>query len=332
MIIYNQSDNKVYFHDGSSWVAFGGAGSAQTLSYDASTRQLTLSGGGGTVTITAQDLTKTGNTFSLSGDASTVPLASVPPTVAGQILQWDAASSNWTSSTAAAPTNGQVLKWNDTNKRWEAGADNVGAAPAVDNTSIGLNGSSQLEVKAAGITDAKVATGISGSKIVPNFAAQNIITTGSVSAAQGTFSGNVAVRGVNYTWPAAHAAGVLSNNGTGTLSWAPAATGTVTSVGLSLPSMFSVTGSPITTSGSFAATLASQTAGTVLAAPAAAAGAPTFRALTATDIPALGINKITGAGAGVRAILGSDNNTVSWITGAPDQILGTNNTWYIAVF
>jgi hypothetical protein len=324
MVIYNQSDNKVYFHDGASWVAFGGAGSAQTLSYDPATRQLTLSGGGGTVTITAQDLTKTGNTLSLSGDASTVALASVPPTVAGQILQWDAAGGNWTSSTAAAPTNGQVLKWNDTTKRWEAGADNIGAAPAVDNTSIGLNGSSQLEVKALGITDAKVATGISGSKIIPNFAAQSIITTGSLSAATGTFSGNLTVRGVNYTWPAANAAGVLTNSGTGTLSWAPATTGTVTSVGLTLPSMFSVTGSPVTTTGTLSATLASQTAGTVFAAPAAAAGAPTFRALTATDIPTLGISKVAGAGAGVRAILGSDNNTVSWVTGAPDQVLGTD--------
>lgn len=326
MVIFNQNDNKVYFHDGATWIAIGGAGSAQTLSYDASTRQLSLSGGGGNVTITAQDLTKTGNTFSLSGDASTVPLASVPPTVAGQVLQWDAASSNWTSSTAAAPTHGQVLKWNDTNKRWEAGADNVGAAPAVDNTSIGLNGSSQLEVKTAGITDAKVATGISGSKIIPNFAAQNIITTGNVSAAQGTFSGNVTIRGVNYNWPAAQGAGVLSNNGSGTLSWAPAASGTVTSVGLALPSLFNVTGSPLTTSGTLAATLVSQPATTVFAAPSGAAGTPTFRTLTATDIPLLGINKITGAGVGVRAVLGSDNNTLSWVTGAPDQVLGTDGS------
>jgi hypothetical protein len=335
MVIYNSADNKVYFHDGAGWSAFGGAGSAQTLSYDANTRQLSLTGGGGTVTITAQDLTKTGNTLSLTGDASTVSLANTAPTVAGQILQWDAAAGNWTSTTATAPTDGQVLKWNDTTKRWEASADNVGAAPAVDNTSIGLNGSSQLEIKALGVTDAKVASGISGAKITPNFGAQNIITTGNLSASAGTFtgnlsaaavtfSGNAAIRGVNYVWPAANAGGVLTNNGTGTLSWAPATIGTVTSVGLSLPSILSVTGSPVTTTGTLSATLASQAAATVFAAPAGAAGAPTFRALTSTDLPNISISKITGAGAGTRAILGSDNNTLSWVTGSPDQVLGTD--------
>jgi hypothetical protein len=324
MIIYNQTDNKVYFHNGSDWTAVGGAGSAQTLSYNAATRELTLSGGGGTVTITAQDLTKTGNTLSLSGDATNVSIANTAPTVAGQILQWDAAGGNWTSTTAAAPTNGQVLKWNDATKRWEAGPDNVGAAPVVDNTSIGLNGTSQLEVKALGITDAKVATGISGSKIIPNFAAQNIVTTGNLNAAQGTFSSNVTIRGVNYTWPAANAAGVLTNGGTGTLSWAPAATGTVTNVALALPSIFTVTGSPITTTGTLTGTLASQAAGTVFAAPAGAAGTPVFRPLTAVDIPMIGVNKINGPGAGIRAIMAVDNNTVGWVNGNPDQILGTD--------
>lgn len=325
MVIYNDSDGKVYYHNGTTWSQVGG-GSAQTISYDGATRQLTLSGGGGTVTLTAQDLSKTGNTLSLTGDASTVALANTAPTLAGQVLQWDAASGNWTSSTAAAPTNGQVLKWNDTTKRWQPGSDDTGTAVTVDNTSIGFNGSSQLEVKAGGITDAKVATGIAGSKITPNFVAQNIITTGNLSAAAGTFTGSVSVRSVPYTWPAANAAGVLTNNGTGTLSWTPTTTGTVTSVGLSLPTMFAVAGSPVTTSGTLSATLASQPIATVFAAPTLAAGVPSFRALAATDIPTLPIAKLTGAGATTKAILGSDNNTLSWVTGGVDQVLGTDAT------
>lgn len=61
--------------------------------------------------------------------------------------------------------------------------------------------------------------------------------------------------------------------------------GTVTSVGLTLPSIFAVAGSPITSSGTFAVSLTSQTAGQVFAAPAGANGVPSFRAIAATDLP-----------------------------------------------
>jgi hypothetical protein len=72
-------------------------------------------------------------------------------------------------------------------------------------------------------------------------------------------------------------------------SWNPFGEGTVTSVALSLPSIFTVSGSPITTSGTLTATLASQTANTVFASPDGSAGAPTFRTLVAADIPTLPI-------------------------------------------
>lgn len=69
--------------------------------------------------------------------------------------------------------------------------------------------------------------------------------------------------------------------------------GTVQSVGLTLPNIFTVTGSPITASGTIAATLASQTANYVWASPNGSSGAPTFRALVAADIPSLDAAKIT---------------------------------------
>lgn len=63
--------------------------------------------------------------------------------------------------------------------------------------------------------------------------------------------------------------------------------GTVTSVGLSMPTEFSVSGSPVTGSGTLAVTKANETANTVWAGPSSGAAAqPTFRALTAADIPA----------------------------------------------
>jgi len=65
--------------------------------------------------------------------------------------------------------------------------------------------------------------------------------------------------------------------------------GTVTSVALALPSIFTVSGSPVTTSGTLTGTLATQTANTIFAGPTSGGAAtPTFRALVAADITAGG--------------------------------------------
>jgi hypothetical protein len=68
--------------------------------------------------------------------------------------------------------------------------------------------------------------------------------------------------------------------------------GTVTSVGLSLPAIFSVSGSPVTTSGTLTASLATQTANLVWAGPTSGGAAtPTFRALAAADLPTVTVAK-----------------------------------------
>jgi hypothetical protein len=61
--------------------------------------------------------------------------------------------------------------------------------------------------------------------------------------------------------------------------------GSVTSVALALPNIFSVSGSPITVSGTLNATLVSQNANLIFAAPNGSAGTPTFRSLVSADIP-----------------------------------------------
>lgn len=62
--------------------------------------------------------------------------------------------------------------------------------------------------------------------------------------------------------------------------------GTVTSVALSAPTEFTVSGSPVTTSGTLAFSKATQSANTIYSGPASgSAAAPTFRAPTAADIP-----------------------------------------------
>ena len=62
--------------------------------------------------------------------------------------------------------------------------------------------------------------------------------------------------------------------------------GTVTSVSLTMPTEFSVGGSPVTSSGTLAVTKATQSANQVYAGPASGgAAAPTFRSMVAADLP-----------------------------------------------
>ena len=70
--------------------------------------------------------------------------------------------------------------------------------------------------------------------------------------------------------------------------------GTVQQVAMTVPSdLLAVTGSPITTSGTFAVTLATQSPNQILAGPASgmAGAAPSFRALVAADLPTVPVAK-----------------------------------------
>lgn len=69
--------------------------------------------------------------------------------------------------------------------------------------------------------------------------------------------------------------------------------GTVSSVALVAPSIFTVSGSPIVSTGTFIIGLVSQTANTFWAGPTAGTSVPTFRILNALDIPNLSASKIT---------------------------------------
>lgn len=91
--------------------------------------------------------------------------------------------------------------------------------------------------------------------------------------------------------------------------------GSVTSVGLALPNIFSVSGSPVTSSGTLTATFASQTANTVLAAPNGSAGTPSFRSLVSADIPDLSSSYLPISGGTVSSDLTvSGNLTVNGTT------------------
>lgn len=111
-----------------------------------------------------------------------------------------------------------------------------------------------------------------------------------------------------WTMPAADGTSnqVLFTDGSGNLGWMTVGgTGTVTSVALTAPLEFNVSGTPITGAGTLALTWANVSANLVFAGPGTgAATTPGFRAMVSDDIPALNASKIT-AGTLATARLGS---------------------------
>jgi len=93
--------------------------------------------------------------------------------------------------------------------------------------------------------------------------------------------------------------------------------GSVTSVGLAMPSIFTVSNSPVTSSGTLTASLNNQSANLVFASPNSSSGTPSFRGLVAADIPALAYV----SGSGTSGYLAGWNGTTS-ITNAGFQYNG----------
>jgi hypothetical protein len=125
-----------------------------------------------------------------------------------------------------------------------------------------------------------------------------------------------------------HGPGIYRCSATNT--WTLAASGgTVTSVAATLPNIFSLAGSPVTTSGTLAVTLATQSANRVWAGPTTgSAAAPTFRALVNADVPsALDGHSIGGTtpGAGAFTVLRS-GVTASLATTDPVDVSTVNAT------
>jgi len=100
----------------------------------------------------------------------------------------------------------------------------------------------------------------------------------------------------------------------------------VTSVALSLPSIMSVSGSPVTSSGTLTGTLTTQSVNTLFAGPSSGAAAtPTFRALTTADIPALSYVTSVGATAPITST-GGLTPTIGVTAAALDKVDDTNVT------
>jgi hypothetical protein len=121
-----------------------------------------------------------------------------------------------------------------------------------------------------------------------------------------------------------------------------AGSGTVTSVAMTVPNIFTILGSPITSSGTLQLGLVNQLANTVWAGPAVGAeSVPQFRLLVAADIPNLDSSKITTGTLGVArggtgaatltgVLIGNGTSAFTGVAGTSGQILRRNtaNTAY----
>lgn len=108
--------------------------------------------------------------------------------------------------------------------------------------------------------------------------------------------------------------GITVTPGVGTLTIASTVTGTVTSVGLTAPPMFTVTGTPVTSSGTLNLTLATQAKNTVLAGPTTGANAaPTFRTLSLLGNDVSDVVLTSPANA---QVLTYNSGTAKWVNSA----------------
>jgi hypothetical protein len=180
----------------------------------------------------------------------------------------------------------------------------VGGAGGVNSSTIGspvggIGGAAKLISGVGGN-----ATGSSGTRT--GGAGGNVIIQASLGGTGASANGAPGVieliaGGVTWTWPITDGLlnYVLATNGSGGLSFIAAGSGglgTVTSVGLSMPAaLCTLSGSPVTTSGTLTCGLPTETANTVWAGPTTgSAAAPTFRALVGADLPAPGASSLGG--------------------------------------
>ena len=319
LVINNCAVPELYYHSGGGvWVQLNASGSTYTagtgiaisggnvISNIAPDQTVSLTGAGGNV------ITGTYPSFTITG---------TPATGAETIVTAGTGVSVSGAGTSGSPyvVSSSITQYTDENAQ-----DAVGAM--VGNTLTYTDATPLLDVKtqmsitsdASGVKLSGDAASPGNSKLygtdgsgVKGWQSQPTGTTDlSISGSSSPLTINSST-GTDITATAGTGISLAGTSGNFTIS----NTG-VTSAGLSLPSIFSVSGSPVTTTGTLTGTLATQTANTVFAGPASGGAAtPAFRALVAADMPS---GTITGSGA---------TNQMTYWTGTTSQAGASTLIW-----
>jgi len=287
------------------------------LTYSGGT--LYYSGSSSTGTVTSVSITSANGLSGTVATATTTPAITLSTTVTGVLKGNGTAISAAVAGTDfAAPTSGSSILYGN----GAGGFSNVTVGSGLTFSAGTLSSSSA----GGSVTTVSVvsANGLAGT--VANASSTPAITL--TTSVTGLLKGNgtaisAATSGTDYA-PATSGSSLLYGNSAGGFSNVTIgsnltfsagtlnANATVTSVGLSLPSIFTVTNSPVTSSGTLTGTLATQTANYVFAGPTTgAAAAPTFRALVAGDIPALSYAPATS---GTSILYGNGSGGFSNVT------------------
>ncbi len=249
---------------------------------------------------------------------STPAWALVQPTVTGSVLQFNGTDTVFSTSGAALTS--------------LSAANLTGTAAAINGSAItSLNASNLASgtvplAQLSGILNAQIGAGaaIAYSKLNLTGSVLNADLAGSIAYSKLTLTGSVVTGDLtaatllfdrwasnsctNLQVPQYNGAAWVCKTLTPTDLTAG---GTVTSVALSLPAIFTVSGSPVTTTGTLTGSLATETANTIWAGPGSgAAAAPTFRTLVVADLPTITSSQVNNT----IAATGTDINTSNQVT------------------
>ncbi len=235
MLVYNTTSHSFDMYNGTAWVSAGGGGGATTgwaLVGNSGTNPVTNFLG----TIDGQDLViRTTNSERLRvlatgnvgiGDPSPASLLTVgngdkfQVNSTGDVVALKGVSYSWplANATGVLTNNGTgTLTWAVASSAtgWNITGNN-GTDP--ETNFLGTIDGKDLVVRTTNSERLRVlATGNFGVGVQ---SPASLFSVGALSKFQVNSSGDlVAIKGVSYLWPGANAAGVLTNNGTGTLSW-----------------------------------------------------------------------------------------------------------------
>lgn len=166
------------------------------------------------------------------------------------------------------------------------------------------------------ISLASIANGTILANVSGGSAAPSPNTPSAVLDVIGSTRGNLLYRGAG-GWSAlapGSAGQILTTGGAGAdPAWSPVGAGSVQSVALALPPIFTVTGSPVTTTGTLTGSLNTQSANVIFGGPSSGiAATPTFRFLVGADLPV----PTTSALGGVQAINAVSHQWINSINGS----------------